>query len=206
MESRSGRNKRDSTLNLIVKPDIMDEMLRKVVHFFLGLGIAIAIPLFDRQMVLAAFVIAIFVGFIISDALSRGYTIPLISRVIALLERKDVLPGKGTLYFAIGVFFCLVFFPLAVVVPAVICLAVLDGVATIIGVRFGRHRIWKGKSLEGTLAGIGATIVALVILTSLSPFLILTAAVIAGIVELLTPVDDNLVIPVSVCIVLTLLH
>ena len=89
--------------------------------------------------------------------------------MIALLERKDVLPGKGTLYFAIGVFFCLVFFPLTVVVPAVICLAVLDGVATIVGIRFGRHRIWKSKSLEGTLAGIGATIVALLILTPLSP-------------------------------------
>jgi len=185
---------------------MMDELLRKVVHFFLGLGIAIAIPLFDRQMVLAAFVIAIFVGFIVSDALSRGYTIPIISRVIALLERKDVLPGKGTLYFAIGVFFCLVFFPLPLVVPAVICLAVLDGVATIVGIQYGRHRIWKGKSLEGTLAGIGATIVALFILTTLSPFLIVAAAVIAGIVELLTPVDDNLLIPVSVCIVLTLLH
>jgi phytol kinase len=205
MESRF-RGKKDTTLNLIAKPDTMDEMLRKVVHFFLGLGIAIAIPLFDRQMVLAAFVIAIFVGFIVSDALARGYTIPLISRVIALLERKEVLPGKGTLYFAIGVFFCLVFFPLTVVVPAVICLAVLDGVATIVGVNYGRHRIWKGKSLEGTLAGIGATIIALLVLTPLSPILALAAAVVAGIVELLTPVDDNLLIPVSVCILLTLLH
>ncbi len=184
----------------------MDELLRKVVHFLLGLGIAITIPLFDRQMVLAAFVIAIFLGFIVSDALSRGYTIPLISGVIALLERKDVLPGKGTLYFAIGVFFCLVFFPLTVVVPAVICLAVLDGVATIVGIRFGRHRIWKSKSLEGTLAGIGATIVALLILTPLSPLFAVAASVVAGVVELVTPVDDNLVIPVSVCIILTLLH
>lgn len=184
----------------------MDEVLRKVVHFFLGLGIAVTIPLFDRQMVLAAFVIAIFVGFIVSDALSRGYTIPLVSPIIALLERKDVLPGKGTLYFAIGIFFCLVFFPLTVVVPAVICLAVLDGIATIVGIRFGRHRIWQGKSLEGTLAGIGAAIVFLLVLTPMSLLLALAAAVIAGIVELLTPVDDNLVIPVSVCIVLTLLH
>jgi dolichol kinase len=184
----------------------MDEVLRKVVHFFLGLGIAIAIPLFDRQMVLAAFVIAIFVGFIVSDAISRGYTIPLISRILALLERKDVLPGKGTLYFAIGVFFCLVFFPLTVVVPAVICLAVLDGIATMVGVKFGSHRIWQGKSLEGTLAGIGATVLFLIVLTPLSPLLALVAAITAGVVELFSPVDDNLLIPVSVCIVLTLLH
>jgi phytol kinase len=190
----------------------MDEVLRQVVHFLLGLGIAIGLPLFDKQIVLAAFVIAIFIGFILSDALSRGYSIPLITPVVAVLERKDVLPGKGTLYFAIGVFFCLVFFPLTVVVPAVICLAVLDGVATLVGVKFGRHKIWQGKSLEGTLAGTVATVIALIFLTHfilpepLTIPLSLAAAITAGIVELLTPVDDNLVIPVSVCIVLTLLQ
>lgn len=183
----------------------MDEVLRKVVHFLLGLGIAICIPLFDKQIVLAAFVIAIFVGFILSDALSRGYSIPLVSRVVTVLERKDVLPGKGTLYFAVSIFFILVFFPLTVVVPAVICLAVLDGVATLVGIKFGNHRIWQGKSLEGTFAGIGATILALIVLTPLTLPLVLAAAITAGIVELFTPIDDNLVIPVSVCIVLTLL-
>lgn len=183
----------------------MNEVLRKVVHLLLGLGIAIAIPLFEKQIVLAAFVIAIFAGFVLSDALSRGYTIPLVSRVVEVLERKDVLPGKGTLYFAMSIFFVLVFFPLTVVVPAVICLAVLDGVATIVGIKIGNHRIWQGKSLEGTLAGIGATILALIVLTPLTLPLIFAAAITAGLVELFTPVDDNLVIPVSVCIVLTIL-
>lgn len=183
----------------------MDEVLRKVVHLLLGLGIAICIPLFDKQIVLAAFVMAIFIGFILSDALVRGYSIPLVSRVVKVLERRDVLPGKGTLYFAMSVFFVLVFFPLTVVVPAIICLAVLDGVATLVGTRVGHHKIWQGKSLEGTLAGIGATIVALMILTPLTLPLTCAAAITAGVVELFTPVDDNLVIPVSVCIVLTLL-
>jgi dolichol kinase len=183
----------------------MDEVLRKVVHVLLGLGIAIAIPLFEKQIVLAAFVIAIFAGFILSDALSKGYSIPLVSRVVAVLERKDVLPGKGTLYFAISIFFVLVFFPLPVVVPSVICLAVLDGVATLVGTKIGNHRIWQGKSLEGTHAGIGATLLALMVLTPLTLPLAIAAAITAGVVELFTPVDDNLVIPFSVCIVLTLL-
>jgi dolichol kinase len=184
----------------------MDEVLRKVVHVLLGLGIAIAIPLFDKQIVLASFVLAIFAGFILSDALVRGYSIPLVSQVVTVLERKDVMPGKGTLYFAISIFFVLVFFPETVVVPAVICLAVLDGVATLVGTRIGRHRIWQEKSLEGTLAGIGATILALVVLTPITLPFACAAAITAGIVELFTPVDDNLVIPVSVCIVLTLLN
>jgi phytol kinase len=183
----------------------MHEVFRKVVHLITGLLIALAIPLFDKQLVLGAFVIAIFVGFILSDALSRGYRIPLVTRVVRVLEREDVLPGKGTLFFAIGVFFCLVFFPVQVAIPAIICLAVLDGVATLVGIKFGRHRVWKGKSLEGTAAGIGVTVIALLVLTPLSIPLALAASVTAGIVELFTPVDDNLLIPLSVCLILTLL-
>ena len=183
----------------------MHEVLRKGVHLLVGLSIAIAIPLVDMQLVLWAFVFAIFAGFVLSDAISRGYTLPLISRVVLLLERKDVMPGKGTLYFAIGVFFVLVFFPVQVVIPAIICLAVLDGVATLVGIHYGRHKIWKSKSLEGTLAGMITTVVALLIMTPLSVPLAIAAAFTAGVVELLSPVDDNLTIPLSVCIVLTLL-
>ncbi len=183
----------------------MHEVLRKSVHLLIGLSIAVAIPLVDKQLVLMAFVLAIFIGFILSDAISKGYRLPLISRVVLLLERKDVMPGKGTLYFAIGVFFILVFFPLQVAIPAIICLAVLDGVATLVGIHVGHHKIWKSKSLEGTLAGMGTTVVALLVLTPLSVPLAFAAAITAGVVELLSPVDDNLTIPLSVCIILTLL-
>jgi phytol kinase len=183
----------------------MHEVLRKGVHLLIGLSIAIAIPLVDMQLVLMAFVLAIFAGFILSDAISKGYKLPVISRVVLLLERKDVMPGKGTLYFAIGVFFVLVFFPLQVVIPAIICLAVLDGVATLVGIHYGHHKIWKSKSLEGTLAGMGTTVIALLVLTPLSIPLAVAAAITAGVVELLSPVDDNLTIPLSVCIALSLL-
>lgn len=183
----------------------MHEVLRKVVHLLAGLAIAMAIPLVEKQLVLWAFVIAIFIGCILSDAISRGYNLPLISRVVLLLEREDVMPGKGTLYFAIGVFFVLVFFPLDVVIPAIICLAVLDGVATLVGIRYGRHRLWNSKSLEGTLAGIAATVAVLLVITPLSPVPAAAAALTAGVVELLSPVDDNLTIPLCVCIVLSVL-
>jgi len=87
-------------------------------------------------------------------------------------------------------------------VPGLVALAVLDSVTTLVGIRYGRHRIYNGKSWEGTLSGIAVTFLAL------CPFLTLTgaltASVIAGIIELFSPVDDNLVIPVGVCILLAL--
>jgi dolichol kinase len=96
---------------------------------------------------------------------------------------------------------CVILFTKPVVLPALIALAVLDGVATIAGIRFGRTRIYNGKSLEGTIAGIVVTFLVLLLVMPVQGALVV--AVIAGIIEMFSPVDDNLVIPVSVCILLT---
>jgi len=92
---------------------------------------------------------------------------------------------------------------LADVSPALLSLAVLDGVATIAGTRFGRTRIYNGKSAEGTGTGIFITFLVLLLFISIHGALIV--AVIAGIIELISPIDDNLVIPVSICLILTVI-
>ncbi|MDD1719190.1 MAG: phosphatidate cytidylyltransferase [Methanoregulaceae archaeon] len=178
----------------------MREVARKTVHLVFGLGIAAFILVFPTREVIALLGLAVISGFILSDAISRGYRIPLVSFLVDSLERKDVLPGKGALYFAMSSLFCLLVFPLRVVAPAIVTLAILDGVATIIGRRFGRIRIFNGKSLEGSVSGAAVTLVAL--LPFLPPVQALAASVAGGVVELLSPVDDNLVIPVAVCLVL----
>ncbi|MCX6697847.1 MAG: phosphatidate cytidylyltransferase, partial [Methanoregula sp.] len=70
------------------------------------------------------------------------------------------------------------------------------------GIRYGKRRIYNGKSWEGTLSWILVKVLVLV------PFLTITGAavvvVVAGLIELFSPVDDNLIIPVSVCILLTI--
>jgi phytol kinase len=135
--------------------------------------------------------------------ISRGYPIPFISRFVKFLDREDALPGRGALYFAISALLCLILFPVAAVIPAIIALAVLDGVATIAGRRFGKTRIWNGKTLEGTVVAMAVTFVCL--LPFLTPPGAGVSTLVAGVVELVSPIDDNLTIPVSVCIVLTLI-
>ena len=53
-----------------------------------------------------------------------------------------------------------------------------------------------------SLSGIAVTVLALLPFLSLPGALV--ASVVAGIIELFSPVDDNLVIPVGVCLLLTL--
>jgi dolichol kinase len=181
----------------------MNESLRQVVHLVFGLGIAGFVLLFDRDLALAVLMLALFVGFILSDAVSRGYTIPVVSGIIASLERRDAAPGKGALFFALGALFCLVFFGKEVAFAGLVVLSLLDSVTTLAGVRFGRTRIYNQKSLEGTLAGIAVTAIVLCLLVP--PVAALVTAAAAGLAELVSPVDDNLVIPVVACLALTVL-
>lgn len=184
-------------------PGTMNESLRQVVHLVFGLGIAGFVLVFDRNITISVLVLALFAGFILSDAISRGYTIPVVSTIIGGLERRDADPGKGALFFALGALFSLVFFEKEVAFVGLVVLSLLDSITTIAGVRFGKTRIYNHKSLEGTLAGIAVTTAALALIVPL-PAALATAAV-TGIAELVSPVDDNLVIPVVACLVLTVL-
>ncbi|HNB03041.1 MAG TPA: phosphatidate cytidylyltransferase [Methanoregulaceae archaeon] len=181
----------------------MREIPRKLVHIIFGLGIAALIQLTPLRIALPVLMTGTFAGIIFRDALVRGFRVPLISVLVDKLERENVRPGKGALYFALSSLFCLVLFDKEVVVPAVVTLSLLDGVATLAGYYFGNHPVVGKKTAEGTIAGIGVTFFAL--LPLLPPVQAAVSVLLAGITELLSPVDDNLTIPVIVCVALTLM-
>jgi dolichol kinase len=181
----------------------MHEFIRKLIHIIVGLGIAVMIFVLDHTSAVTILAAGLFLGIVCIDLILRGYTLPVISPILSYVDRHDPLPGKGAFYFAVSTFTCVILFPAPVVVPAIVSWALLDGVAAIAGIQFGRTLIYKGKSLEGTGTGIFVTFPALVLFM---PFYgALTAAVIAGILEMFSPVDDNLIIPVGICILLTLI-
>ncbi|PKL62392.1 MAG: hypothetical protein CVV31_06050 [Methanomicrobiales archaeon HGW-Methanomicrobiales-2] len=82
-------------------------------------------------------------------------------------------------------------------------LSLLDSVTTLVGIRFGRNRIYNHKSFEGTFAGVVVTAAALCLLVP--PATALVTVAVTALAELVSPVDDNLVIPVVACLVLTVL-
>jgi phytol kinase len=181
---------------------IMRELIRQLIHLCFGLGIAALVLFLDHAVAIAVLAGGLLIGVILVDIILRGYSVPVLSPLLQYGDRRDPLPGKGAFFFAVSALACIILFPAAVVVPALVALAVLDSVTTLVGIRFGRHRIHNGKSWEGTLSGIIVTVLALL------PFLTipgtLAASAVAGILELFSPIDDNLVIPVGVCILLVL--
>jgi dolichol kinase len=181
---------------------LMKELIRKLLHLGLGLAIAALVLMADRAAAIAILAGGLFAGIILIDCILRGYRIPVISPLLALADRGDSLPGRGALTFAVSALFCAIIFPQTVAGAALIVLAVLDGVATIAGKRFGRTRIHHGKTVEGSAAGILAAFLCLLLLLPLPQAA--AASGVAGVIELVAPIDDNLVIPPGVCLLLSI--
>jgi phytol kinase len=173
----------------------MREFLRKSIHLIFGLGVAFLMKSLDRDILLTVLSIAILTGFLISDAAARGYRFYFISPILDLVDRNEALPGKGALFFLLSALVTLILFPVQIAFLSILALTLVDGVATIAGRTWGRTRILKGKTLEGSLAG--ATLSFLAFSLFLPPIHAMLLAIFASAVELLSPVDDNLVIPVT---------
>ena len=178
----------------------MREIWRQAVHLLVGAAIALAVAVLPPGLTVPLFAGGLLVGSIFVDAVDRGLAVPLISPLLDLLERDGARPGQGAFYFFVATLGCLTVFGQNAAAIGVLVLALLDSVSTVVGRRLGRRRLYNGKSLEGFLAGTLVTAGAL--LAVLSPATAVLAATAAGIVELVSPVDDNLVIPPVVCLVL----
>ena len=181
----------------------MHEVARKSVHMFFGVGIAALAYFLPREQMVALLAASIFVGFILVEGIRKGFRLPLTTMLIKNLEREGEYPGKGAFFFTASALFCVIFFPAKVTVPSILTLAVLDGVATLVGMHLGRHRITNGKSFEGSAGGIIVNTAALLLL--ISPLQAFAASLVGGLVELISPVDDNLTIPVCICILLIIM-
>lgn len=179
----------------------MREIVRQLIHLCFGLGIAALVLFAGHTTAISILAGGLLIGVVLVDLILRGCRVPVISPLVQYGDRCDPLPGKGAFFFAVSALACTILFPVPVVVPSLVALSVLDSVTTLAGTQYGRHRIHNGKSWEGTLSGIAVTVLALLPFLTLPGALV--TAVVTGIIELFSPVDDNLVIPAGVCILLT---
>ena len=186
----------------------MGELGRKSIHILFGSLFILSSMVFGGFATMLATIACLVGGSTVSYLIQQGLEFPVFSLAVELFEREHEkhLPGKGAIMFFAGaammMYFALfVFREEAIITPALVPLVFGDGIATIAGTRWGRHHITGRKSLEGTLAGLFATII------GLSFFLwplygkIITVSMVAMLVELL-PVNDNLTIPLASSIVL----
>ena len=185
---------------------IIVEIKRKLIHLLLGIIIVtlLSFGIINKIHIFFLIIIAIIVSF-----LSKKYKIPIVQHIIQNLERDENLkkfPGKGTIFYFIGVFLVLTFFPLDIAMAAILVLAFADSIGHLFGIRFGKikHPYISKKSIEGWIIGLIAGFVGAFIIV---PWLqALAASFFAMLVEGieikigLEEIDDNLIIPLIAAI------
>ena len=136
--------------------------------------------------------------------LSRKVKLPIIYALLQKFERSQDMkrfPGKGIIFYFIGVYISLLLFPKDIAMASIMVLALGDSVSHLYGLHYGKikHPLSKTKFLEGTIAGfIAGFIGAFVFLPWHEAFFASLAAMIAESAEInagMQQVDDNLVVP-----------
>ncbi len=192
------RKKIQNTPNPIKTRLPLSELKRKIIHILFGMIFISLIYFTGTEMSLKILGICLSLGVIFSLMIKKGMNIPFLKNIVESVERDNekIFPGKAAVYFFISAIIVLFIFKdnpqIALAALSVEIFA--DAAAALVGMSFGKIRIYRKKTLEGTLTCfIVATVTAWYFFPMQLPIAII-AGIVATIVEVL-PLDDNLWVP-----------
>ncbi len=129
------------------------------------------------------------------------------SRLISPIVRGHENAGDftGATYILTTVCLTVALYDKPIVIAALAFIIVGDTLAALIGRKFGRHKWFRGKSIEGSVAClVGCLIVALMV-PDIALYVSLLGAVVAAFVEALPlGIDDNVTVPILSGLAMTL--
>lgn len=190
------------------------EFGRQILHIIVGLTLTI-MYYFDILSALAVFLGIIIGG--LASLISKRTNLPIFSTFLKRFERKedrDSFPGRGMIFFFIGVLLVMKLFEKDVALAAMMILTFGDSVSHLWGKKFGHLKnIFNGNSrkfFEGTLMGTLAGFVGAAFFVSIpQAFLASFAAMVMEVVEIDLngkSLNDNLLVPLVAGTVIFLLR
>lgn len=176
------------------------EVRRKFLHLF-----ALTIPLgyiaFERHKVIGVLLVALTFSVLADLARLRDWQIQrLWSRFTDSLMREREAEGfTGATHILLAGCLCRALFSVPAATLAMSVIIFGDIAAALIGRRWGRHRLIGTRSIEGSLSFFFAASIPGLLINGIEPFVGLSAAALATIVEALSRrIDDNLSVPLVV--------
>ncbi len=179
------------------------ELKRQLMHIVVGL---VTITLIYFEILSPISLLLLIIAGILLSFLCKRVRLPIISTFLDHVEREEQkknFPGKGTIFFFIGVLLSLQLFEQNIAYASIMVLTFGDSISHMFGAQFGKIKnIFNGKSqklLEGTLAGTFAGFFGAVFFVPIpEAFLGSAAAMITEVIKIdfnETTLDDNLVVP-----------
>jgi dolichol kinase len=175
------------------------EMIRKTIHL-MSMAIPIGYCLFTRKVVLIG------TGFLLGIALAveiLRFSWPTFTRWFNSLAGPLLRPHEfngltGSTYLLLGYYFSIHFFDKWIAIAAILFLCVSDALSGLVGRKWGRIAINRGRTLEGSFVFITTAMIIIVLLPGLA-FIAGLAGVITGLLIdiLVRNINDNLSIPLG---------
>lgn len=181
------------------------EIYRKLFHIVSILLLLIPLNIFGKYSITILMILMLVIFYPISRYKIKNKLTEPFWILLEFIERKEnleTLPAKQAFSLALGLIIVSLLFDKNITTISIICLAIYDGVATIVGRFFGKVEIINKRTLEGTTAGFIANVFILFLFVKdiWISILITIATVLIEISsskdDILT--DDNFTIPVGV--------
>ncbi len=187
------------------------EILRKTTHMF-----ALVLPggyyflELNRAELLVYLIPSTILVIILDISRLRGWQLwfKVLKPVVGRMVRSHEAAGDftGATYILITFCFVVAVFDKPVAIAALAFIIVGDTFAALVGRRWGKHRFFNGKSIEGSIACLIGTLIVAIFTPNLIVPVAVTGAVVAAFVEALPlGIDDNVSVPLLSGLVMTLL-
>ena len=171
----------------------------------LAIGLATVLLVYYEMLQPLTLFLLIVVG-VLASIVSKRMRLPFFSFFLDHFEREEVrktFPGKGMIFFFIGVLLVVKLFSKDIALASIMVLSLGDSLSHLFGERFGKTKnIFNSKSkklLEGTLAGTVTGFIGAVVFVPVPEALLGSmGAMIAEVVKIdlnERTLDDNLIVP-----------
>lgn len=185
--------------NTLIKPKLYKELLRKLVH------------LLELPVLLVYTLIRYYYGPQLGILVLTALLIILLEIEYVRLEYKWRLPKEinivrkhekdnlaANIFFIVATIICFAAFDYQIALLALLLTVFGDLMSALVGIKFGKTKVYKKKSLEGTMAGMSTNLLVGYLLLPEQPEVFIPMAVTASLVELFTgKLDDNLTVPLA---------
>jgi dolichol kinase len=176
------------------------ELRRKLFHLFFGIFLIFLLFYSGRRQLIIFLGIVLFLGIIMILLMQSGRKISIADWLEETFERENVrFPGYGAFWYVVGALLLSIFLDnCSEIAAGIVTLAAGDSTATIFGI-IGHHRLPynRRKTWEGSIAFFVFSLPACL-------FVGWTGVALAGLAaiaeSLPTPMDDNLLVPISVVV------
>lgn len=176
------------------------EFLRKILHLSGLLTVVVytfVLNYFSEQMAILVLTAGLLVLLEI-EYIRLEHRPKIANAFSALLRKHEKTQLNGAVFFLISCIIVFAAFDYWVAFVAMFMTVFGDMFAAIVGKSFGKIKIWRKKTLVGTLAGFAANLLVGFLILPGEWLLVFSMALTATLVELFTnKLDDNLTVPLS---------